>query len=161
MCTAASAPSRRSRSSVHSHRIFAAGLGTSNAAHPTRIPAYCDGHIRRPYASEGPPSSWSDQQMNNSNDGQGYIVMCESLLGIEGSSLDTFANRPPALAKITSRSVYIHELAPVYCTVPHNAHKYSPNAHNPVNPAERSARFIRRGVRVEPFSEASAGPTIA
>jgi hypothetical protein len=58
--------------------------------------------------------------MNNSNDGQGYIVMCESLLGIGGSSLDTFANRPPALAQITSRLLYIHELAPGYCTVPHN-----------------------------------------
>jgi len=99
--------------------------------------------------------------MSNSNDGQGYIVMCESLHGIERSSLGAFANGPPALTKITSRSIYIHELARVYCTVPLNAHKYSANARNPVNPEEhsREAPLNRRSSPV--ISETSAGSIIA
>ncbi len=44
--------------------------------------------------------------------------MCESLLGIEGSSLNAFTNRLPTFADITSRLLYIHELAAAHCTVP-------------------------------------------
>jgi len=74
--------------------MFGAGLGTTAAVNPARIATYWDDDIRRSNASDGPPSSWSDQQMDN-NDGQGDIVMSESMLGVEGSILDTFANKRP------------------------------------------------------------------
>jgi hypothetical protein len=84
--------------------------------------------------------------------------MNESLLGIEGGRLNTFAiDRPPLP---TSRVVpFIHELASSHRTVAHSRQSVRTEGSQAVNPAERSARWIRQGIGDRLLSAKSGRPS--